>query len=135
MPMDVDAAGLQAYTDELQARFMRLQSEALSLNQRALAVEVTEKSADGLVSATVGARGDLVRLDLDPRVFRHPDARGLADTITDTIHRATATALDQVMAIFDSIVPADQMRAHLEGDVETVMRQLAGQMVEGDGHR
>ncbi len=133
--MDVDAAGLQAYTDELQARFMRLQSEALSLNQQALAVEVTEKSADGLVSATVGARGDLVRLDLDPRVFRHPDARGLADTITDTIHRATAKALDQVVEIFDSIVPADQMRAHLEGDVETVMRQLAGQMVEGDDHR
>ncbi|MDF2706783.1 MAG: hypothetical protein K0R62_2435 [Nonomuraea muscovyensis] len=133
--MDVDAAGLQAYADELQARFMRLQSEALSLHETARAVEVTEKSANGLVRATVGARGDLIRLDLDPRVFRDPDAQGLANTITDTIHRATAKALDKVVEIFESVVPADQMRAHLEGDVETVMKQLAGQMVEGDGHR
>lgn len=133
--MDVDAAGLQAYADELQARFMRLQSEALSLHERARAVEVTEKSADGLVAATVGARGDLIRLDLDPRVYRNPDARGLAETITDTIHRATAKAMDKVVEIFEAIVPADEMRAHLEGDVETVLKQLAGQMVEGDDRR
>ncbi|MET8862317.1 YbaB/EbfC family nucleoid-associated protein [Nonomuraea sp. NPDC004580] len=133
--MNVDAGGLQAYTDELQARFMRLQSEALSLNEQARAVEVTEKSADGLVSATVGARGELISLDLDPRVFRRPDARGLADTIKDTIHRATLAAQERVVEIFASIVPPEQMRAHVEGDVEALMRQLAGQMAEGDGHR
>ncbi|MDR8408559.1 YbaB/EbfC family nucleoid-associated protein [Nonomuraea sp. 3-1Str] len=133
--MDVDAAGLQAYADELQARFMALQSEALDLHERTRAVEVTEKSANGLVSATVGAGGELIRLDLDPRVFRDPDARGLADTITDTIHRAAAKAQDKVVEIFESVVPADQMRAHLDGDIETVMKQLAGQMVEGDERR
>lgn len=132
--MDADAAQLQAYADELQANFTRLQNEALSLHQQARAVEVTEKSANGLVSATVGAGGNLIKLHLDPRVFRQPDAQGLADTITDTIHRAAARAQDKVVKIFESVVPADQMRAHLDGDLESVLKQLGGPTLEGNGH-
>ncbi|MFI6294089.1 YbaB/EbfC family nucleoid-associated protein [Nonomuraea sp. NPDC050790] len=125
---DRDTAGLQAYADELRATFMRLQSEGAELHAKARALQVTEKSRDGLVNATVGARGELIRLDLDPRIYRHPDARKLADTITETVQRAAEKARERVIEVFSPLIPAEQMRAHLDGDLETVMAQLADQM-------
>jgi DNA-binding protein YbaB len=131
---DGDIAGLRAYADELRETFMRMQREATDLNARAQAIQITEKSADGLVSATVSVRGDLIRLDLDPRVFRRPDARGLADAITDTVRRAKDKALEDLVELFGSVVPPEQLRAHLDGDLETVLDQLSGQMM-GDRPR
>ncbi|GGT04945.1 YbaB/EbfC family nucleoid-associated protein [Nonomuraea spiralis] len=126
MTEDADIVGLQAYADELRETFMRMQREATDLNARAQAIQVTEKSADGLVSATVSVRGELIRLDLDPRLYRRPDARGLADAITDTIRRATAKALNELVELFEPVVPPERLRAHLEGDLETVLDQLSG---------
>lgn len=123
-----DVAGMQAYADELRRTFLRLQEEGDELRLQAQAIQVTEKSRDGLISATVGARGELVRLDIDPRIYRNPDARQLADTITDTMHRAADKARQRVLDVFDPLIPAEQMRAHLEGDLETVMAQLVDQM-------
>ncbi|MGW5683886.1 YbaB/EbfC family nucleoid-associated protein [Nonomuraea sp. NPDC003754] len=123
-----DPAGLQAYADELRATFMRLQEDGAELHAKAKAVQVSAKSRDGLVSVTVGSRGELIRLDIDPRIYRHPDARGLADTITETVHQAAAKAREQIIEVFSPLIPVDQMEAHLEGDLETVLAQLADQM-------
>jgi DNA-binding protein YbaB len=127
-----DATGLQAYTDELRATFMRIQHEGAELHAQARAVQVTEKSRDGLVSVTVGSRGELVRLDIDPRVYRRPDARALADSITETVRRAAAKAQERIIEVFEPLIPADQMKVHLDGDLESLMTQLADQM---DGKR
>ncbi|MFF0866760.1 YbaB/EbfC family nucleoid-associated protein [Nonomuraea sp. NPDC003560] len=126
MTEDADIVGLQAYADELRETFMRMQRDASELNARAQAIRVTERSADGLVSATVSVRGELIRLDLDPRLYRRPNARGLADAITDTIRRATAKALEELVDLFEPVVPPEQLRAHLEGDLDTVLDQLSG---------
>lgn len=45
-------------------------------------------SADGLVTVEVIPGGRMVGLDIDPRVFRRPDGKGLAATILDTMNRA-----------------------------------------------
>lgn len=123
-----DVAGVRAQAEALQASFERMTAEAPAIHARARAVEVTEKSRDGLISVTVGARGDLVRLDIDPRIYRRPDSRALADTITETIHLASAKAQDRVVEIFEALVPAEQMRMHLDGDLEGVMEQMAKQI-------
>ncbi|MEU4549462.1 YbaB/EbfC family nucleoid-associated protein [Nonomuraea dietziae] len=123
-----DMAGLQAYADELRATFMRIQDEGAELHAAAKAVQVTEKSRDGLISVTVGSRGELVRLDIDPRVYRRPDARGLADSITETVQRAAAKAQERIIEVFEPLIPSDQMRAHLDGDLEAVLARLADQM-------
>ncbi|MFB4278023.1 MULTISPECIES: YbaB/EbfC family nucleoid-associated protein [unclassified Nonomuraea] len=130
-PERPDVAGMRAYADELREMFTRLQDEGLELHARAKAVQATETSRDGLVSVTVGARGELVRIDLDPRIYRRPDARGLADTIAETARRAAATAQERVMKIFEPVIPPDQFKAHLDGDVETVLARLADQMGGG----
>ncbi|MFI7440488.1 YbaB/EbfC family nucleoid-associated protein [Nonomuraea indica] len=119
---------MQAYAEELRSMFMRMQDEAFDLHKKARAVQVTETSRDGLVSATVGPRGDLIRLDLDPRLYRRPDSRHLADTITETVARAAEKARERVVEIFEPVIPPEQMAAHIEGDIETVMRQLAERM-------
>ncbi|GII86567.1 hypothetical protein Ssi03_45570 [Sphaerisporangium siamense] len=124
-----DAAELRAYADELRATFTRLHEEAPALHEKARAVQVTEKSRDGLISATVGPRGDLIRLDIDPRVYRRPDSRELADSITETVHRAAEKARAKVVELFEPLIPADQMAAHLDGDLERVLDQMAGRML------
>ncbi|WP_405140143.1 YbaB/EbfC family nucleoid-associated protein [Sphaerisporangium sp. NBC_01403] len=124
-----DAAALQAYADELRANFTRLQEEAPAMHERARAIQVTETSRDGLISATVGPRGDLIRLDIDPRVYRRPDSRELADSITETVQRAAEKARDKVVELFEPLIPGEQMKAHLDGDLQRVLDQMASQML------
>ncbi|MEV7969722.1 YbaB/EbfC family nucleoid-associated protein [Sphaerisporangium sp. NPDC088356] len=124
-----DAAALQAYADELRANFMRLQEEAPAMHDRARAIQVTETSRDGLISATVGPRGDLIRLDIDPRIYRRPDSRELADSITETVQRAAGKAREKIVELFEPLIPGEQMRAHLDGDLQRVLDQMASQML------
>ncbi|MET8138821.1 YbaB/EbfC family nucleoid-associated protein [Sphaerisporangium sp. NPDC005288] len=124
-----DAAEMRAYAEELRAAFMRLQEQAPETHRRARAVQITEKSEDGLIAATVGARGDLIRLDIDPRIYRRPDSRELADSITATVRRAAAKAQAEVIELFAPLVPREQMRAHLDGDLDSVLEQMAQQML------
>ncbi|RBY86220.1 YbaB/EbfC family DNA-binding protein [Blastococcus sp. TF02A-26] len=101
------------------------------LAERARAVQATETSDDGLVSVTVGPRGDLLRLDLDPRIYRRPDSRRLADTITETVHRAARAAQDRVVEVFAPVVGEEQLRATLDGDTETLTSIMTEQMRGG----
>lgn len=120
-------AGMQAYAEELRATFMRLRDEGAEIHARAKALQVTEKSHDGLVSVTVGSRGELVRLDLDPRIFRRPDSRHLADTIVETAGRAGERVRERITEVFAPLIPQDQIKAHLDGDVNGIFDLLAGE--------
>ncbi|WP_049570675.1 YbaB/EbfC family nucleoid-associated protein [Nonomuraea sp. SBT364] len=121
------AAGMQAYADELRTMFMRLQDEGMELHTQAKELRVTEKSPDGLVRVTVGSKGELVGLDLDPRVYRRPDARHLADTILETTRRAEARLRERIVEIFAPVVPPEQMKAHLDGDIDAIFQVFAGE--------
>lgn len=127
-----ETAAMQAYAEQLRDRFTEMVEQAPALIAKARAVQVTQKSRDGLVTVTVGPRGDLVRLDLDPRIYRRPDSRELADTITETVQKAVAAARDQVVETFSSIVPAEQMRATVEGDLDGMLAAMTQQL---DGAR
>ncbi len=124
-----ETAAMRAQAEALRARFERMTAEAPAIHAKARALEITEKSRDGLISVTVGARGELIRLDIDPRIYRRPDSRALADSITETVHSATEKAQDRVLELFDPLVPADQMRMHIEGDLDGVLEQMAKQML------
>lgn len=124
----MEAGGLRAYADELRSNFLRLQQEAPAVHAKARSVRVTERSPDGLVTATVGARGDLIRLDLDPRIYRRQHARGLADSISETIQRAAGKAQAKVVELFEPLIDPEQMKLHLEGDLEAVLDEMAGRL-------
>lgn len=127
-----NTAGMRAYAEELEKRFRRLQEEGPKLQERARSLQVTEKSGDGLITATVGARGELIRLDIDPRIYRRPDARALADQITETIKKAGAKARDQVVELFATLVPREQLNAQLAGETDGLTELLRKQM-RGEG--
>lgn len=123
-----DTQGLAALAESLRSTAEKLATDGPAVAARAKAVQVTETSRDGLVTVTVGARGELVQLDIDPRVFRRPDARELADTITETVHAAAAAAQERVLDVFESLVPREVMAAHVAGDTEAVVDGMQQQM-------
>lgn len=67
-------------------------------------------SADRLIKATVGARGQLTDLEIDPRVFRNPDSARLAESILAATRAAVDDANAQSLAIVDATVPAELRR-------------------------
>lgn len=72
----------------------------------------TAESADGLIEATVSARGELTDLILDPRALRDLDSRTLADEIRTAVNDARGRAQDEVLLAFaDQLPPADRPAA------------------------
>jgi DNA-binding protein YbaB len=114
-------AGLRAWSEQLQLKLGVLVEQGPELARRARAVQATETSPDGFVSVTVGPQGRVVRLDLDPRIYRQQDARALADLITETIEHAVWAAEDQVVEVMSEVADADQVRAMLNGDDEQLV--------------
>lgn len=111
-------AEFRAYADQLQVQVGELLERAPELARRTRAVAATETSPDGLVSVTVGPQGRVVRLDLDPRIYRNQDARALADLITETIEHAAWAAEDRVVEIMSEVADGEQVRAMMNGDTE-----------------
>lgn len=103
---DVNHA-LRARFDDVRAQYDRLRSGLDEMQERLARMAVTAESPDGLVRATVGPRGQLVDLRLDPAVYRRRDAGELARTIVDTVQRAVAQTTDEVQAMVGEYLPAD----------------------------
>ncbi|GAA4319913.1 YbaB/EbfC family nucleoid-associated protein [Klenkia terrae] len=120
----------RAYAQQLQLDLRRLVEQGPELARQARAVQATETSPDGLVSVTVGPQGRVVRLDLDPRIYRTQDAGALAALITETIEHAVWTAEDQVVALMSGVADGEQVRAMLNGDDE-VVAGIVGEQLRG----
>lgn len=127
--MDPRNAALQEQADQLRGDFQRMLDEGPEVAARAREISVTKKSRDGLVSVTVGARGDLVHLDLDPRVYRRPDSRALADAIVETVQAAAVEAQEQVVETLSTVLPREAVQAQLDGDVEGYLETLTDRMI------
>jgi DNA-binding protein YbaB len=108
--------------------FERLRSGLGDLQKRLMAVNATVRSSDGYVSATVGPRGQLLRLDLDPRIYRRPDSRELAKTITETIQKATAEAMQKVEEACRPYLPSEEIRAHMDYDFDGIFRRMDSEL-------
>ena len=92
--VDRDAnRALRARFDEVYGQYQRLRSGLDELQVRLAELRVTERSDDGQVTAVVGARGELISVDVAPSVFQERDAAALSRKITTTVHRATAGAV------------------------------------------
>lgn len=105
--VDRDAnRALRARFDEVYGQYQRLRSGLDELQVKLAELRVTERSDDGQVTAIVGARGELISVELEPAAFRDRDARALSRTITTTVHRATASAVSATRDLVASYLPA-----------------------------
>jgi DNA-binding protein YbaB len=96
---------LRARFDDVYAQYQRLRSGMDELQQKLTALQVTAQSDDGYVRATVGPRGQLVKLVLDPRLYRDGDADALAGKITKTVQKAAVKASEQVQHLVAGYLP------------------------------
>lgn len=130
----MDTQGLQARVDELMEEFHRLRSGAEDLQKKLKEVSATARSKDGFVKATVGPRGQLTKLELDPRLYRNPDSGALAESILDTVRRATEDAQGQVEELCKPLLPAEEVRAHMNYDFDGMFRRMDSELLE-EGER
>lgn len=98
---------LRARFDDVYGQYQRLRSGLDELQTRLAELRVTEHSDDGKVTVTVGARGELITVEVDPSALDNRDATALGRKITTTVHRATAAAAAATQDLVASYLPAD----------------------------
>ena|SRR5258706_14936144 len=106
------------------------------VQKRVLAVTGVAWSDDRLIKAVVGPRGQLVELDIDPRVYRTPNSKALAATIVATVRLATEDAAKQTAALIDETLPGDLRMDRIGGlDIGKLIRSHDADLrEEGDNH-
>lgn len=128
---DADLEALRMQAADAMARLETVRANYADLQRELRGLTVTTTSDDALVTATVGAHGRLVALELDPRIYRRPDSRRLAETITATIQRAADEAAEKVTAMCRPFFPDEDVRAHLNYDIDAVVRRVDEDLLGG----
>ena len=131
----MDPRGLQARADELMEEFHRLRSGVADLQEQLRAIEVVVHSDDRLITATIGPRGQLVSLDLDPRIYRDPNSRKLAAAITETVQKGARQVADRTLELCRPFLPEENVRAQLNGDLDSFFTRLDNEVLGGDAFR
>ena len=109
----------QVVPEKFQQRYEQLQQDLLELQRSIASVTETAYSDGRLVAATVGARGELTDLALDPRIYRTTNASALAKTIKETIWQATELATARIVELTRPLVPEG-----MDMDLEAALRRM-----------
>jgi DNA-binding protein YbaB len=88
------------------AEYERIGEQVRALRDGIDDVRATAYSDDGLVTAVVNGRGELLDLELDPRVYRDQDSAALAGTIRATVRKAAADACRETADLARGLLPA-----------------------------
>lgn len=100
-------------------------AEQIRAVQRELAgISETAESDDGLIGATVGARGELAELRLDPRIYRRPDSSALAEEILRAYRAARDAAQRKAFEISAGLLPRGATRAGTDLDFDPALHEL-----------
>lgn len=122
---------LREQLSDVYGQYEQLRTHLDELPQRLASMQVSAASANGLVQATVGARGQLIDLRIDHASYRMVDADDLAQTIVATVREAADRTTGEVEALLAGYLPPDSgtMRflrdndfASLLGRADSVMR-------------
>jgi DNA-binding protein YbaB len=117
---------LRAQAERLRGQVERVTGAFHSIIDRFNSLEAMATSADGLVTAVVGADGRLRRLELDPGIYLHPDADELARTIEETIELAASSALEKAQQTLEPYVPANLLDARARRVPDAFIENLSG---------
>jgi len=104
---------------EVYGRYAKLRSDLDGIRERLATMRVSAVSADGMVRATVGPRGELVDLALDRRAYSDLDAERLADEIVATVREAAGRSADEIHELMSGYLPASSgaLRYLRDGDL------------------
>ncbi|MDQ7906553.1 YbaB/EbfC family nucleoid-associated protein [Phytohabitans sp. ZYX-F-186] len=97
-------SAIRGVIDDLQQTI----ENAAQTRQQIMEITGTAWSDDRLVKAVVGPRGQLIELEIDPRVYRTPNSKALAASIMSTVRAAVEDANKQTKEIVDKVMPKDR---------------------------
>lgn len=96
----------RAQVEELLADYRRSREQLVSVQQKLGAVTASESDPDKLVTATVGPRGTLTKLEISDSAYRRYRAGELAEQIVRLTAAATVRALAAAGQIIAPALPA-----------------------------
>ena len=97
-------SAIRGVIDDLQQTI----ENAAQTRQQIMEITGTAWSEDRLIKAVVGPRGQLIELEIDPRVYRTPNSKALAATIISTVRAAVEDANKQTKEIVEKVMPKDR---------------------------
>lgn len=108
------------------AEYARLGEQVRALRDGVDQVRGTGYSDDGLVTAVVDGRGVLCELELDPRIYRSPNAAELAAQIVAAVREAADDAGQAAAKLAEKLAPPRKRGASTDGDpaFDPVLRML-----------
>jgi DNA-binding protein YbaB len=105
-----------------------------SIHKRMLQVTGSGWSDDRMIRATVGPRGQLTELEIDPRVYRNPNSKALAAAIMAAIRTAVTDAAAKSCEIMDENLPGDLRMGTIAGmDMAKLVGTHDADLLEGTG--
>ncbi|MEU4229238.1 YbaB/EbfC family nucleoid-associated protein [Nonomuraea sp. NPDC026600] len=93
--------------DELATEYNRRAQQVRDLHSELNELRCTSRTRDGMVGVTVGARGQVCAIELNPRVYRILSATELATAIMEQIAQATAQATACAGELMRPLIPDD----------------------------
>jgi DNA-binding protein YbaB len=106
------------------AEYARLAEQVRTMRDNVGEIRGTGYSDDGLVTAVVGGRGELVELELDPRIYRDRNAAELAEKIVATIHDAAAEAEREATKFAEKLLPPNMRGADVDPVFDPALHML-----------
>jgi DNA-binding protein YbaB len=106
------------------AEYERMAEQVRAMRDGIENVRATNHSDDGLVTAVVGGQGELLELELDPRIFRDQDAPGLAASILATVSGAAEEAEREAVRFAERLIPARERRQGVDPTFDPVLHLL-----------
>lgn len=95
----------QAHIDEMLQQYREIRDRLGDAQRQITELTATASSEDGMVTVTVDHQGDLVELQLNPRVYRVLDSATLSETIVATTKRATADVRQRAKELMAPLLP------------------------------
>jgi DNA-binding protein YbaB len=91
--------------DELLQNYQRKRDEMTELQERLRSASSTVTSDSGLVTVTIGGRGEITELKFNSQAYRKMPAAQLSQVILDTIAKAKRAASAQVRGAIAPLLP------------------------------
>lgn len=107
------------------AEYARLAEQVKAVQDGVGEIRGTGYSGDGLVTAVVGGRGELVELELDPRIYRDRNAARLAEDILAAVHEAAAEAEQEATKIAEKLLPPRRPGDEIDPRFDPALHMLA----------
>jgi len=127
----------QSQIDEMLRQYRQMRDRLGELQREAATLTATARSPDGLVTATVGAQGQLVALRLDPDALRRLDVTVLAAQIVSTAGAAAGAVRERAAQALKGVVPPrvqDAIGTDGTVDVLRLVPGLPGGDLAGESH-